>query len=298
MEKKKPELLVLLKDELIKQNNNYKEFDSMLFHKLVMSVTLYGQILPLVVVKHNEKYKIISGNKLFVALQQAGYTEFNCVVIEDKYNVADIILNELQFKTNYIELGDRLLETDIDSVKKILPLTEDEVMKIKMVSSYDWSQLIKKKDENQSSLFDLDEEELNEEQKDETLLINIIDTKGTENILQTKEIPEIIEQQKPDVLLPSEQRKLDAQKVVIIESVAEEKLTEEKSKPVNSEKIIIQIPVLIEINNFTTQTKYIPSNLEYKFKELFGDRKVTQDEYDNFMVDNLEIQNPNQKSLF
>jgi len=271
MEQKKPEFLILLKGDLIERSNKYKDFDSMLFHKLVVSVTLYGQILPLVVVKHEEKYKIISGNKLFAAMQQIGHQEFQCVVIEDKYNVADIVLNELQFKTNYIELGDRLLEMNIDEVKKMLPLTEEEVMKVKAISSYDWGKLIKKDNENQVSMFDLDEI---------PVAVKPVQVEVVEEVKKVEKVIVKPSQSKPLPLTVEERIRIMGQQLEESKPVSID--VEVISEPFEEEQIVEEAESIESIENIFEQ----PQTIEPPEKVIINPHVVFIDENSEFKVMN------------
>lgn len=173
MEQKKLKILALTQDLIHENKNEYKEFDSYIYHKLLTSVAIYGQVQLIVVKPKGDKYEIINGHKLYAAMKQLGYKEFISSVVTDDYDVLDIILNELHFKTNYIELSERLLGKDIDEIKRYLPFTENEIEKIKTIMSFDWGKLIKKKDESQVSLFDLEQEEVVENEPTINMLTQV-----------------------------------------------------------------------------------------------------------------------------
>jgi hypothetical protein len=179
MEQKKPKILFLNKEQIVQHKRTYKEYDALTFHKLVSSIALYGQIMPIVVTQKGEKFHIISGGKIYEAMQQIGYAEYFCVEITDTLDVADVLLNELIFKTNYIELSEKLLSKNIDELKRFLPYNDEEVEKIKTIASFDWNKIISKSDDSQISLFDE-----TENQEDTTKIDNFKNEKSEEIICE------------------------------------------------------------------------------------------------------------------
>ena len=160
MEKKKPKILFLNKNQILSHNRKYKEDDGMMYTKLMASIELYGQIQPILVKKINDNYEIINGSRIFDVMKQLQYDEYFCLEIEDELDICDIIVNELNFKTNYIELSEKLLSKNIHELSRYLPYTGEQIEKIKSISSYDWSKIIRKENELQVSLFDSEDENL------------------------------------------------------------------------------------------------------------------------------------------
>lgn len=167
MEQTKPKILFLKKEDLIQGDKNYKEYDGLTFHKLVSSITQFGQVMPILVKQHENKYQIVCGGKIYDAVTQVGMNEYFCVQISDPFDILDVLVNELNFKTNYIELSEKLLSRNMSEIERFLPYTDEEIVKIKSIASYDWSKIISKANDIQISLFDAGEKGENEEQNND-----------------------------------------------------------------------------------------------------------------------------------
>ena len=147
-----------------------------LFIKLKKSLQDYGQLKPLNCIRLNDAYYCFEGKNILKAMVELNIEKVEVNVFDEKdANQIQLIINETYFKKCDVWLSEKLNQmTDINYA--ILPFEKEEVNNYIKLLKFNWDEFERKTEtENQISLFDLVEEEFNEEQTDETLLINIID---------------------------------------------------------------------------------------------------------------------------
>lgn len=131
----------------------YKEFSPEKMLTLQNSLIKYGQLRPIIVIKDElDELLAIEGRKILTCLKQLNPETIKVLVVDPQQGLS-IVMNELQFETNYIELckihGHEI--TDV-KLKNIMPYTEDEIAKIRSISSFDWTTLVKKDNPDQETL--------------------------------------------------------------------------------------------------------------------------------------------------
>lgn len=102
--------------ELVKEDNNIRRHSPAQIAEYVRSVNMFGQIRPIVIDENN---KIIAGNGLFEALQQAGYEKAECYMVA---GLTEQQKKKLMLADNKIyELG----YTDIDVFQEVVQSLDD-----------------------------------------------------------------------------------------------------------------------------------------------------------------------------
>ena len=156
MENKRNEFLIIKIENFEKIEQSYKHFNSEIYFKLKRSLEHFGQIRPIICYNEEGKYKIVEGTKIFQALIELGNKSILCHVInkEDSFKV-QMLLNELNFESNYIELSYLFKNIDIQKEKKDLPFSDEEINKMQSIYQYDWHKVMHKQiNTNQTNLFE------------------------------------------------------------------------------------------------------------------------------------------------
>ncbi len=144
---------------------NYKFEDKAGEQRLLNSIKTDGQLRPIIVRENGKGYSIIEGSKIFRACQDAELKEIKVINLgklrpPDSARIS-ILLNETQFKTDYIELAEKLVliteKYKITELANLMPFSQDDLNRLIGLLRFDWSSFDKKGDGNQAVMFDIEE---------------------------------------------------------------------------------------------------------------------------------------------
>lgn len=140
---------------------SFYEPDNAMVHKLAATVRRYGQYKPIPVNKIDGTYKAMTETEYFLALQQAGMTQIDCIIYE--MDEVDAILFALDCKFDFTVNNIKVSEL-LDKVKAKYTLAEiskfthyslAELKDIEQILHFDWS---KYEEKTSMSLFAPEEE--------------------------------------------------------------------------------------------------------------------------------------------
>ncbi len=155
MEQKRNKIQSLLLSEIQNFNLTYKEKDLERLMMLEASMRKYGQLRPIIVTRSEGVLFAVEGKKILSVAKVLGWESVDAIEIEDNtaesHVLLSIVLNELQFETNYIELSKHI--SVIEENRNLLPFTPIELDKLKSIADFDWNKLNKIDNPEQISLF-------------------------------------------------------------------------------------------------------------------------------------------------
>lgn len=132
-------------------------------HKLLTLISTFGQIIPVHIIRiDDEKYRIISGRRIFRTCKTLGLPMLRCMLIEGATKhqewLLNVSLNCLTFDIDWVQVSrlmqEILLEMPENEQRHYLPFDTLTLDKLRAVASFDWESMNQSNNPAQLSFFD------------------------------------------------------------------------------------------------------------------------------------------------
>lgn len=138
--------------------------DSVTQHRLERLVGAFGQVLPIITVLENGRYKVLANSRIFRVCRTLSMDKVWCCVVDaetvQRRSLLSVALNTLEFEKDWVKIAtetvaatEGLSEADR---KVFVPFDDDTYHKLKTIAEYDFGALRQADNPDQLDLFATD----------------------------------------------------------------------------------------------------------------------------------------------